>query len=136
MENMQKIGCKGTIHVVERGDTLYKIAIKYGVTVSDIMKSNPYVNVYNLQPQEELCIPVKEPVTIEGVRPYVVTRQDNLASILKNSGTTFEELVKYNRILGQLKLPAGTVIFIPTKIQPRGDENLTNQAVYGQFTKS
>lgn len=49
--------CRGFLHVVERGDTLYKLSRKYGVRLSDIMLANPYVNVYNLQIGDELCIP-------------------------------------------------------------------------------
>ena len=41
--------CRGMIHVVESGDTLYLIGKKYNVSVSDIMRNNPYVNVYNLR---------------------------------------------------------------------------------------
>lgn len=52
--------CKGIIHKIEKGDTLYKISRKYGVRLSDIMKENPYVNVYNLQIGEEICVPVEK----------------------------------------------------------------------------
>lgn len=47
----------GFIHVIESGDTLYKIGKKYGVKVSALLFANPWVNVYNLQIGDELCIP-------------------------------------------------------------------------------
>ena len=47
----------GFIHVIEKGDTLYKLGKKYGVTVSALLFANPWVNVYNLQIGDELCIP-------------------------------------------------------------------------------
>ena len=50
--------CSGLIHVVEKGDTLYRLSRYYHVSVSDIMYENPYVNIYNLQVGDELCIPV------------------------------------------------------------------------------
>ena len=50
--------CRGMVHVVEAGDTLYLLGRRYGVSVSDIMYANPYANVYNLQIGDELCIPV------------------------------------------------------------------------------
>ena len=40
------------------GDTLYKISQYHHVSVTDILLANPYVNVYNLQIGDELCIPV------------------------------------------------------------------------------
>lgn len=53
--------CRGIYHVIEKGDTLYNLGQRYHVSVSDIMRVNPYVNVYNLRIGEELCIPVKGP---------------------------------------------------------------------------
>lgn len=50
--------CRGIIHVIEKGDTLYKLGQRYHVSVSRIMYANPYVNIYNLQVGDELCIPV------------------------------------------------------------------------------
>lgn len=52
--------CTGLIHVVEKGDTLYRLSREYHVSVSDLMYENPYVNVYNLQVGDELCIPVSK----------------------------------------------------------------------------
>lgn len=51
--------CRGVYHVIERGDTLYSLSKRYHVTVADLMRANPYVNVYNLRIGEELCIPVR-----------------------------------------------------------------------------
>ena len=50
--------CRGIIHVIEPGDTLYLLGRRYRVSVSDIMYANPFVNIYNLQVGDELCIPV------------------------------------------------------------------------------
>lgn len=50
--------CTGIIHVVKEGDTLYKIEKMHGVSVSALMYANPYVNIYNLQVGDELCVPV------------------------------------------------------------------------------
>ena len=47
----------GFIHVIEQGDTLYKLGKRYGVTVSALLFAIPWVNVYNLQIGDELCIP-------------------------------------------------------------------------------
>lgn len=55
-------GCRGVVHVVQQGDTLYRLGKQYHVSVSSIMYANPYVNIYNLQVGDELCIPVAAPV--------------------------------------------------------------------------
>ena len=59
--NNEQMQCRGILHIVEAGDTLYKIGKKYGVSVSRIMYANPYVNVYNLQIGDEICVPVMLP---------------------------------------------------------------------------
>ena len=50
------LNCK--LHIVKKGDTLYKIAKANGIKVIDMLMANPYVDVYNLQIGEELCIPI------------------------------------------------------------------------------
>ena len=49
--------CRGIIHVVKPGDSLYLIGRRYHVSVTQLMFANPYVDVYNLQIGDELCIP-------------------------------------------------------------------------------
>lgn len=49
--------CKGFYYVIKEGDTLYKISRAYGVSVTDLIMANPYINVYNLQINDEICIP-------------------------------------------------------------------------------
>ena len=46
MENYDH--CNGVIHVVEKGDTLYKLSKHYKCNLCDIITANPYVNVYNI----------------------------------------------------------------------------------------
>lgn len=64
--------CMGFMHVIEKGDTLYKIGKQYGVKVSALMLANPYVNVYNLQVGDELCIPKMRPIVI----PITIDKSD------------------------------------------------------------
>jgi LysM repeat protein len=49
--------CIGFTHTIEKGDTLYQIGKKYQVSVSALIFANPYVDVYNLQVGDEICIP-------------------------------------------------------------------------------
>jgi hypothetical protein len=49
--------CRGFYYVIKKGDTLYKLSKTFGVSVSDIMMANPYINIYNLQVNDEICIP-------------------------------------------------------------------------------
>ena len=112
-QQTQRAGCRGLLYKVESGDTLYSISRKYDLKVRDLMQANPFVNVYNLQVGEELCVPVAPGTPSGGARPYVVKREDTLLSILKQNRVTFEELARLNRSVAVLKIPAGTVLLIP-----------------------
>ena len=108
--------CRGQIYKVKQGDTLYSISRKYNLRVRDLMQANPFVNVYQLQIGEELCIPViPDSKPTPGVQPYVVKREDTVLSILNDKNLTFQELARLNRSAQVLKFPPGTVLLVPTK---------------------
>ncbi len=52
--------CRGMVHVIEKGDTLYQLGKRYHVSVGQLMFANPFVNVYNLQIGDELCKQIAE----------------------------------------------------------------------------
>ena len=54
---MQK--CLGFLHTVQKGDTLYRISRYYHVPLWAVLYANPYINIYNLQVGDEICIPRK-----------------------------------------------------------------------------
>ncbi|WP_099469935.1 LysM peptidoglycan-binding domain-containing protein [Konateibacter massiliensis] len=49
--------CRGFYYVIKEGDSLYQLSRAYNVSVSDLIMANPYINVYNLQINDEICIP-------------------------------------------------------------------------------
>lgn len=115
--------CRGMVHVVKEGDTLYKIAMNNQLKVLDLLLANPYVNVYNLQVGDEICVPVKGiPVTDNRV-PYVIRRGDTIGAILKKTSLTFEELVQYNPFLLDLPLPVNNVIFLPANTMKKTQDS-------------
>ena len=104
--------CKGTVHKVVAGDTLYKLSKMYGVRLIDILKENPYVNVYNLQPGDEICIPTE---VYEKKRGVIIRRRLGraLGSLVGEFDTDIADLMQYNRELYDLRVPLGTIIRIP-----------------------
>lgn len=51
--------CNGIMHTVKSGDTLYSISMEHKVPLALVLRANPYVDVYNLQVGETICVPVK-----------------------------------------------------------------------------
>ena len=66
------------MHTVARGETLYSIAGKYGVTVSDIEQKNPMLSG-GLKANMELIVPVQRS-KVEGVNPSLEKEANNLLS--------------------------------------------------------
>ncbi len=59
--------CNGMIHQIKQGENLYQLSRKYRVPLALILRANPYVDVYNLQVGQEICIPIGRP--FPGMRP-------------------------------------------------------------------
>ena len=114
-KNMEK-ECKGTIHKVVAGDTLYKISKLYGVRLVDLLKENPYVNVYNLQPGDEICVPTEIYEEREERRYFTARTGETLKSITEETGADIQRLFEYNKELMDMRIPLGTIIRIPPEI--------------------
>lgn len=112
--------CRGYVHVIEDGDTLYKLARKYDVKLFDIMRLNPYVNVYNLQIGDEICIPTM-PARPE--KMYVVNENDTFADVIKAFGVPVDVLIKNNPALLDIELPEGLILKMPI-VMPRTGETI------------
>lgn len=52
--------CNGYTHTIKKGDTLYGLSRRYRVPLALILRANPYVDVYNLQVGDTVCIPVRK----------------------------------------------------------------------------
>ena len=102
--------CRGYVHVVKSGDTLYKLARQYDVKLFDIMRLNPYVNVYNLQMGDEICIPTT-PARPE--RTYVVNAGDTIQRVLQALDVEFEDLARWNPMIWDVELPEGLILTMP-----------------------
>ena len=49
--------CNGIVYTVNHGDSLYRISEMFKVPLEDLLRANPYSEVYNLQVGEAICIP-------------------------------------------------------------------------------
>lgn len=51
--------CDGMVVTVQQGDTLYSLSMRYQVPLDVLLRANPYVDVYNLQEGEKICMPMR-----------------------------------------------------------------------------
>lgn len=59
--------CSGVLYTVRRGDTMYKIAKRFGISLGEMIKANPQVkNPNRILPGQELCVPAGTGTTPDG----------------------------------------------------------------------
>lgn len=105
------------VYKINKGDSLYSIAQKYGVTVNDIINYNQLANTL-LSVNQQLLIPIN-PTTEIGKEPninYIVKRGDTLYNIAKRYNISPKELMEYNNLSSSL-LNIGDTILIPQNEQ-------------------
>lgn len=107
-------GAKYAVHDVVKGETLYSLAKRYGVTVDDIISAN-VVLTDGLKAGQRIKIPIQ---TLEDNNPKVllhkVVRGETLYSLAKQHNLTIEELRLANPHIKK-GLKAGQNIAIPLK---------------------
>ncbi len=101
-------------HVVQPGDNLYRISLKYAVTVEDLMRANGLVDPRRLRVGQVLLIPDAAPSPPVPVAPaaYVVQRGDTLFRIAQRFGVTVRALMDANNLRTEA-IFVGQVLAIP-----------------------
>ena len=111
------------IYVVQPGDTLTRIALRFNTTVATLAQLNGIVNANQIQVGQRIAVPVPEvaapdapsvaaPVTIEPVT-YVVQPGDNLFRIALRFGVSMQQLAIENGIVNMNRVFIGQVLVIP-----------------------
>jgi LysM repeat protein len=98
-------------HTVQPGETLSRIAGKYGVKVSDLAAWNQIADPAKIRAGAELVV---SPPAKPAVKTYTVARGDTFSGIAKKFGVDVGELMAYNGYEDPTKLLAGSEIKIPT----------------------
>ena len=104
-------------HVVQRGENLFRIALRYGTTVQAIASANGIANPALIKAGQVLKIPVSgaqlpRPV---GETTYVVQPGDNLFRIALRYGMSHTYLAQYNGIANPALIRVGQVLRIPPR---------------------
>ncbi len=106
----------GPVYVVQSGDTLYNIALRFNISVNDLTAANPSVNPNDLAVGQQLVIPGLEGVT--GVLDTeVISFGDTLRSLSRRTQVSDELLQKLNHMISPTELYVGYSLIIPTQAQ-------------------
>ncbi len=101
------------IHTVKPGDSLWRIARQYGVTLNSLLELNepPYPD--RLTPGQVLIVRVEStPIR------YTVKLGDTLWKISRRFGVTIEAIVSLNNIADPNRIYVGQVLLIPSVVEP------------------
>lgn len=112
-------GCES--YKVQRGDSFYLIARRYGISVRALMNANPNIAAGQLMVGDILCVPVGEgrscPV---GSTAYTVQPGQNVVDVMMASNVSLRALREYNEDIRLTALRPGDVLCVP----PNGDRGL------------
>jgi len=122
---IQRVETKGQTYIVKKGDTLGGIAIKYNVSIDELVKLNKLKNeneiikvgqALKLPPNAKLNPEVKS----EG-NTYIVKKGDTLGGIAIKYNVSVDELVKLNKLKSENEIiKVGQVLKLPpnAKLNP------------------
>lgn len=120
--------CGGTTHVVQPGENLYRISLKYGVTMAALSQANGITNPNHIYVGQRLTIPTggacPPPVTpppppTAGCPVHVVKVGENLTLIATRYGVSAWAIAQANRIYNTNLLYVGQRLNIPCTPAPR-----------------
>jgi len=110
---------RGTVHRVRKGDTLGKIARRYGVSERELAAHNGIKNVRLVKVGQKLSIPgsgstlASADGASEQAAVYVVRRGDTLDSIARRHGTTPKSIAALNGLRSAHRIKAGQRLVLP-----------------------
>jgi len=125
------------VHVVRRGDTLAKIALRYGVSVTALSRANNVRNPNLIYVGQRLVIPSKNSAAraARNTKPtaasssgsvHVVRRGDTLAKISQRYGVSLAALRNTNNIRNVNRIYVGQRLQIPGKAKTSNSSRASN----------
>ena len=96
---------------VQRGDTLYRIAVRFHTTVAALASLNGIPNTNQIYAGQSLCVRAGGEVPMGFL--YTVQRGDTLYRIALRNGWSVAYLAQVNHIANPNSIRAGQVLLIP-----------------------
>lgn len=118
-------------HEVQKGETLYSISRKYGISVGELCSENNISTSAVIKTGQKLKIPTqnsseaKNTQKVEKTDTYIVKKGDTLYGIAKRFGISVETLTILNKMSGSNTIKVGQVLTVP--LATSGNTNQTTQ---------
>ena len=111
------VGCPGGFaYTVQSGDSLFAIAVRFGVTLEAIKAANPQIaNPDLIYPGQTVCVPgPRPPVTCPNGTLYTIRAGDTMFDIATRFGVTLQALLAANpQVTDPNRIYAGQPLCIP-----------------------
>jgi len=101
----------GVFHVVQRGETLWDISRRYGVTIDHLVQLNELSDPNRLVVGQKLVIQEGE------ARTHVVRKGETLTSIARLYGVKVQDLIALNELKDPNRLVVGQELIITPRVQ-------------------
>lgn len=109
-----------TVHTVRRGENLYRIALRYGVSMDAIAQANNITNQSRISAGQQLTIPNFDPTPAQVENPtvagtpvkHLITGGETLASIANQYGMTVDQLLAINNIPNPNRILRGQELLV------------------------
>lgn len=106
-----------TTYTVQPGDSLYKIARRFHVSLETLISVNQIANRKLIHPGQVLLLPgsgaaVKSAATVAGESTYVVQRGDTVYKIARRFGLSWQKLAAANHLSDPSRLDVGQVLVL------------------------
>ena len=100
-------------HVVQPGQNLFRIALRYGTTVDAIVAANGLANSHTVYVGQRLVIPGSSSAPVSTGGSYVVQWGETLSTIALRHRVTVEALMRVNGLSNSHRIYAGQRLVIP-----------------------
>jgi len=100
-------------HPVQRGDNLFRLALRYGTTVAALQQVNGMAAETRIYVGQQLCIRLDGGSNNNGGTRYIIQPGDTLGRIARQYGVDLWVLARVNSIVNPNLIYTGQAITIP-----------------------
>lgn len=122
------ISAQNDTHIVQSGETLFRIALSYGLTTDELAQANNIIDTRRIFAGQTLYIPgvgatstivETTPLVTDSQQPiyHTIQRGETLRTIATLYGTTEDALIHQNGLVNPNRILAGDVLIIGGEVQ-------------------